>query len=86
MKTIGIGIIGWGFMGRTHTLAIRSLPLFYENADFRAGQESFLFQRHGHAQKTPFEFKRAPGKKAATNLRDAPRSGCSRIHELRTDG
>ena len=36
MKTIGIGIIGWGFMGRTHTLAIRSLPLFYENADFRA--------------------------------------------------
>ena len=36
MKTIGIGIIGWGFMGRTHTLAIRSLPLFYPDAGFRA--------------------------------------------------
>lgn len=36
MKTIGIGIIGWGFMGRTHALAVRSLPLFYEGAPFRA--------------------------------------------------
>lgn len=34
-KTIGIGVIGWGFMGRTHTLALRSLPLFYQNADLR---------------------------------------------------
>ena len=36
MKTIGIGIIGWGFMGRTHALAARALPLFYEGANFRA--------------------------------------------------
>ena len=36
MKTIGIGIIGWGFMGRTHPLAIRSLPLFYPDAGFEA--------------------------------------------------
>ncbi len=36
MKTIGIGVIGWGFMGRTHTLAVRSLPLFYPDAPFRA--------------------------------------------------
>ena len=36
MKTIGIGIIGWGFMGRTHTHALRALPLFYPNAGFRA--------------------------------------------------
>ncbi len=36
MKTIGIGIIGWGFMGRTHTLAIRSLPLFYPDTGFEA--------------------------------------------------
>lgn len=24
-KTYGIGIIGWGFMGKTHTYAYRSL-------------------------------------------------------------
>ena len=36
MRTYGIGIIGWGFMGRTHALAIRTLPLFYEGAQFRA--------------------------------------------------
>ena len=34
MKTIGIGIIGWGFMGKTHTLALRSIPLFYPDAGF----------------------------------------------------
>ncbi len=28
-NTIGIGVIGWGFMGRTHALAARNLPLFY---------------------------------------------------------
>ena len=36
MKTIGVGIIGWGFMGRTHTQALRSLPLFYPGAGFDA--------------------------------------------------
>ena len=35
MKTIGVGVIGWGFMGKTHTHALRSLPLFYPGMDFR---------------------------------------------------
>ncbi|MBQ8963266.1 MAG: Gfo/Idh/MocA family oxidoreductase, partial [Clostridia bacterium] len=34
MKTIGVGIIGWGFMGKTHAQALRSLPLFYPGAGF----------------------------------------------------
>ena len=36
MKTIKIGIIGWGFMGRTHAHALRAMPLFYPGAGFRA--------------------------------------------------
>lgn len=36
MKTYKIGIVGWGFMGRTHAHAVRSLGLFYAGADFRA--------------------------------------------------
>ncbi len=35
MKTIGIGLIGWGFMGRTHTHALRDLPLYYPGIDFK---------------------------------------------------
>ena len=35
MKTIGIGVIGWGFMGKTHTQALRNLALFYPGIDFR---------------------------------------------------
>ena len=35
MKTIGVGIIGWGFMGKTHAHALRSLPLFYPGAPFK---------------------------------------------------
>ena len=35
MRTIGIGVIGWGFMGRTHTHALRSIPLYYSGLDFR---------------------------------------------------
>ena len=33
MRTIGIGLIGWGFMGRAHTHALRSIPLFYPDID-----------------------------------------------------
>ena len=34
MKTITVGVIGWGFMGQTHTHALRSIPLFYPGAEF----------------------------------------------------
>jgi predicted dehydrogenase len=35
MKEIGVGIIGFGFMGKTHTLGYLTLPLFYPNLPFR---------------------------------------------------
>ncbi len=35
MREIGAGVIGWGFMGKTHTHAMRALPLFYPDIDFR---------------------------------------------------
>ena len=35
MKDVNIAVIGWGFMGRTHTHALRCIPLMYKNIDFR---------------------------------------------------
>lgn len=35
MKTIGIAVIGWGFMGRTHTHALRAIPMMYPGIDFQ---------------------------------------------------
>ena len=34
MKTIRFGIIGYGFMGRTHAWGCRSLPFFYRDLPF----------------------------------------------------
>lgn len=34
MKTIGIGIIGCGFMGKTHTYGAKTIPLYYDNLPF----------------------------------------------------
>jgi len=34
LKQIGIGVIGWGFMGKTHTLALKTMPLYYPGIDF----------------------------------------------------
>ena len=34
MKTISVGVIGWGFMGKTHAQALRSIALFYPGIDF----------------------------------------------------
>ena len=35
MKDIRIAVIGWGFMGRMHTQAMRSIPLMYPGISFR---------------------------------------------------
>ena len=35
MKIIGVGVIGWGFMGKTHTQALRNIALFYPGIDFQ---------------------------------------------------
>lgn len=35
MREIGVGVVGWGFMGKTHTHALREMGLFYQGAGFR---------------------------------------------------
>lgn len=45
MKTIGVGVIGWGFMGRTHTHALQSIGLFYPGIDFKVRLVSVCSRR-----------------------------------------
>lgn len=35
MRTLGIGVIGFGFMGKTHTYGYRNIPLYYDPAPAR---------------------------------------------------
>ncbi|NLC45140.1 MAG: Gfo/Idh/MocA family oxidoreductase [Clostridiales bacterium] len=35
MKEFGIGMIGFGFMGKAHTYGYKTIPLYYENLSFR---------------------------------------------------
>ena len=35
MREIGVGIIGFGFMGKAHTYAYKIIPLYYEDLPFR---------------------------------------------------
>ena len=45
MKTIGVGLIGWGFMGHMHTEALRNIALFYPGIDFRVSLEHVCSRR-----------------------------------------
>ena len=36
MKTIRIGLLGFGYIGRAHACAVRDIPLYYDDGDFRA--------------------------------------------------
>lgn len=36
MKEYGIGIIGFGFMGKTHTYAYKTIPFYYDRLPFKA--------------------------------------------------
>lgn len=35
MKTFNIGLVGCGFMGKTHTFGYKTIPLYYENLPFK---------------------------------------------------
>ena len=35
METLGVGIIGFGFIGKVHAYGYQSIPLFYEPIPFR---------------------------------------------------
>jgi predicted dehydrogenase len=35
MKELGVGIVGFGFMGKTHTYAYKTMPFFYDSLPFK---------------------------------------------------
>ena len=51
MKEIGIGVIGAGMMGKTHSYAYRNLPLYYPNLPFRARLTGICSSHLANAEK-----------------------------------
>ena len=51
VKSIGIAVIGWGFMGRTHTHALRAIPLMYPGIDFKPVLKCVCSRREEPARK-----------------------------------
>ena len=55
MKKIGIGIIGWGFMGMTHAHALRAIPLFYPELKFHPELVYICSRRIEKAERAAFD-------------------------------
>ena len=51
MKQFSVGVIGWGFMGRTHTMALRNIPLFYPAAGFSVKLRGVCSRTTANAEK-----------------------------------
>ena len=35
MEEIGVGIVGFGFMGRAHTFGYKTIPLYYKDLPYK---------------------------------------------------
>lgn len=56
MKTYRVGMLGAGFMGRTHAWCWKSLPFFYTGLDFRVDLAGIVTSRPETAEKARDEF------------------------------
>ena len=61
MKTIGISMVGSGFMGKLHTLSIGSYPIYYYPSDVQPRLECIVGHTSQAAQEgmKQFGFRRA---------------------------
>lgn len=56
MQKIGIGVVGWGFMGKTHTHALRGMRIFYPDMDFQPVLKSVCSRRIDVARRACEDF------------------------------
>lgn len=42
MDELRIGIVGFGFMGKTHTYGYKTIPLYYNNLPFKIKLSGYL--------------------------------------------
>lgn len=62
MREFGVGVIGWGFMGKTHTYALRNLEQFYSPLPFRIKLRGVCSRRPEKAEEAlPLGFQYATG-------------------------
>ena len=67
MKTIGVGILGFGFMGKTHAFAHKNIPLYYNPLNIK-GQLKVVCTSRAESAATAKEI--GPFERSTTNPRD----------------
>ncbi len=55
MKEIGVGVVGFGFMGRAHTYGYKTIPLYYADLPFRIALRGICAPRPGVAERVAEE-------------------------------
>lgn len=56
MKEYGVGVIGFGFMGKTHTYAYSTIPFYYNNLPFKTRLLGVCTRREQTAEKARQEY------------------------------
>ena len=54
MKEYGVGIIGFGFMGKAHTYGYKTIPLYYQDLPFRTKLTGVCTAHRNTAEKPGF--------------------------------
>ncbi|MBN2559275.1 MAG: Gfo/Idh/MocA family oxidoreductase [Clostridia bacterium] len=55
MKTLNAAVVGFGFMGRTHTYAYRTIPLYYRDLPYRINLRAVCSGTYSNAQRAADE-------------------------------
>jgi len=83
MKTLNAAIIGYGFMGRTHTYGYKTIPLYYKDLPYRINLTAICSGTYEKAVKAAEELGFDKAAREAEEIFEDPFFPVGRINETR---